>query len=153
LIKLLFLPKFFGYSFFFLGFYLIFLQTFLPKLASVLKVRVKKLQKGSDGVSIFAQEQEATTSGFNKSIEDIFSIVSNSLNIFKEKMSQWTNTGVKTINVKDLVSSNSQMEKNFHKHLATITFYDRLFDSKSYRIKFLYFPNDYTNVTEVDEKV
>jgi F0F1-type ATP synthase membrane subunit b/b' len=60
--KITFFTQIFWLFFFFLGFYLIFLQTFLPKLASVLKVRVKKLKKGSDGVYIFAQEKEATTS-------------------------------------------------------------------------------------------
>jgi hypothetical protein len=150
--KITFFTQIFWLFFFFLGFYLIFLKTFLPKLASVLKVRAKKLQKGVDGVSIFAEEQETTISGFNNSLENVFSIVKNSINIFKEKMLIWSDSGVQTLNNKDLVSSNTAIEKAFHKHLATITFYDRLFDSKSYSIKFLYFPNEYSQTTSVDEK-
>ena len=150
--KITFFTQIFWLFFFFLGFYLVFLKTFLPKLASVLKVRVKKLQKGVEGVSIFAEEQEVTTSAFNKALEDIFSIVKASVDIFKEKMSIWSDSGVQTLNTKDLISSNNEIEKVFHKHLTTITFYDRLFDSKSYSIKFLYFPNDYTSATSVDEK-
>ena len=150
--KITFFTQLFWLFFFFLGFYLVFLKTFLPKLASVLKARVKKLQKGVEGVSIFAEEQEATTSTFNTSLENIFSIVKNSVIVFKEKMSLWSDSGVQTLNANNLSSSNSEIEKAFHKNLTTITFYDRLFDSKSYSIKFLYFPNDYSSTTSVDEK-
>lgn len=150
--KITFFTQIFWLFFFFLGFYLVFLKTFLPKLASVLKVRVKKLQKGVEGVSIFAEEQEVITSVFNKALENIFSTVKSSVDIFKEKMSIWSNSGIQTLNTKDLISSNNGIEKAFHKHLTTIVFYDRLFDSKSYNIKFLYFPNEYTDTNSVNEK-
>jgi len=139
---------------FFLGFYLIFLKTFLPKLASALKVRVKKLQKGVEGVSTFAEEQQSTISAFNKSLESVFSIVKNSINLFKEKMFIWSDSGVQSLNIKNLISSNNAIEKAFHKHLVTIIFFDRLFDSKSYSIKFFYFPvvNDQTDTTLISER-
>jgi hypothetical protein len=150
--KITFFTQIFWLFFFFLGFYLIFLKTFLPKLASVLKVRVKKLQKGVEGVSIFAEEQEAATSSFNQALENIFSTVKNSVSLFKEKMSIWSDSGVQALNTKNLTLSNNEIEKAFHKNLTTIIFYDRLFDSKFYSIKFFFFSNDYTDATSIDEK-
>ena len=150
--KITFFTQIFWLFFFFLGFYLVFLKTFLPKLASTLKVRVKKLQKGVEGVSIFVEEQQTTISAFNKSFENIFSIAKNSINLFKKKMFIWSDSGVQSLNTKNLILSNIAIEKVFHKHLTTIIFYDRLFDSKSYNIKFLYFPNDYAGLTSVDER-
>jgi len=38
-----------------------FFTDFLPKLASVLKLRVKKLQKGSEGAFVFSEEQKTAT--------------------------------------------------------------------------------------------
>ena len=126
-----------------------FLKTFLPKLASALKVRVKKLQKGVEGVSIFVEEQQSTISRFNKSFENIFSIVKNSINFFKEKTLIWLDSGVQSLNSKNLISSNTAVEKAFHKHLSTILLYERLFNSKGYIIKFVYFPTSYTSTTLV----
>ena len=150
--KITFFTQIFWLFFFFLGFYLIFLKVFLPKLASVLKSRVKKLKKGSEGVSVFADEQSSTLSSFNQSMEEIFSIVKNSVNIFKEKSVVWSQSGVQTLNSENLNASNAELEKLFHNHLKTIMFYERFFDSKSYSIKFVYFPTDYTSTNSVDEK-
>jgi len=150
--KITFFTQIFWLFFFFLSFYLVFLKTFLPKLASALKVRVKKLQKGVKGVSIFVEEQQSTIFAFNKSFENIFSIIKNSINLFKEKMLIWSDSGVQSLNSKNLISSNTAIEKVFHKHLSTIIFYDRLFNSKLYSIKFLYFPTDYAGTTSVDER-
>jgi hypothetical protein len=127
--KVTFFIQIFWLFFFFLGFYLIFLQTFLPKLASVLKLRVKKLQKGSEGASVFSEEQKTTTFMFNKLIEEIFVIVKYSLNLFKEKASIWTSLGVGELKTKNFILSNVEVEKIFYKNLIKMSFYDRSYDS------------------------
>jgi hypothetical protein len=149
--KITFFNQIFWLFFFFSGFYLIFLKIFLPKLSSVLKARVKKLQKGSEGVFIFSQEQEKVTSAFNNAIEDITSVVKNSVITSTEKMSVWANSTINTLNMKNLNSSNVEIEKSFHKQITTTMFCDRFFNSKSYNIKFLYFANEYNATTGVDE--
>jgi hypothetical protein len=149
--KITFFNQVFWLFFFFSGFYLIFLKIFLPKLSSVLKARVKKLQKGSEGVFIFSQEQETVTSVFNNAIEEITSVVKNSVNTSSEKIGIWANSNIQILNAKNLNSSNAKIENSFHKQISTTMFCDRFFDSKTYNIKFLYFPNDYNTTSVVDE--
>ena len=56
--KITFFNQIFWLFVFFSGYYLLLLKVFLPKLGAVLKARSKKLQKGTEGVVGFKQEQE-----------------------------------------------------------------------------------------------
>lgn len=72
--KITFFNNVFWLFFFFSGFYLILLTTFLPKISSVLKARIKKLQKGTEDMLLFPKEQEALTDFFNFSLGKIIFI-------------------------------------------------------------------------------
>ena len=67
--KITFFNQIFWLFVFFSGYYLLLLKVFLPKLGAVLKARSKKLQKGTQGVVGFKQEQEDVSVVFNSSIE------------------------------------------------------------------------------------
>jgi len=73
--KITFFNQIFWLFVFFSGYYLLLLKVFLPKLGAVLKARSKKLQKGTEGVIEFKQEQEQVFVGFNNSIERMSSVV------------------------------------------------------------------------------
>ena len=118
MIKLLFLTKFFGYSFFFSGFYLISLKVFLPKLSSVLKARTKKLQKGSEGLTSFNEELVDVNTSFNSSIEEMSVVVKTSISDFKDKTDLWVDSAVTNLNKEELESSNVALEKALHKQIA-----------------------------------
>jgi hypothetical protein len=126
--KITFFNQIFWLFCFFSGFYLIFLKVFLPKLSSVLKVRVKKLQKGSDGVLVFSEEQEIITSNFNNAIEKMMSGVKDSVIFSTEKMGVWSDSEVKTINQGNLKINNLEMEKSLHKQISSQAYYLHLFD-------------------------
>jgi hypothetical protein len=108
--KITFFNQVFWLFFFFSGFYLIFLKTFLPKLSSVLKVRIKKLQKGSSGVDSFLKEQTQVIDNFNFSLEQIFIVIKNSVFGSIEKMNFW-------IKLNYLISNkgNFSLAKRLHK--------------------------------------
>jgi len=69
--KITFFNQVFWLFFFFSGFYLILLTTFLPRISSVLKVRIKKLQKGTEGILLFSKEQDTVTNLFNLFLEKL----------------------------------------------------------------------------------
>jgi len=117
--KITFFNQVFWLFVFFSGFYLIFLKFFLPKLSSVLKARTKKLQKGSGGVLVFAEEQDNVTTLFNSSIEEMSSVVKNSVAQSTEKMDLWVSVSVSSINQNNLKASTTGMEKALHKQIST----------------------------------
>jgi len=63
--KITFFNQVFWLFLFFSGFYLILLTDFLPKISSVLKARIKKLQKGTEDVVFLLKEQDTVTNLFN----------------------------------------------------------------------------------------
>ena len=69
MIKLHFLPKYFGYSLFFFGFYFLTLRVFIPEIAAVLKTRKKKLSLGSGGVAQFTEELHKVETCTNSIVE------------------------------------------------------------------------------------
>ena len=107
--KITFFNQVFWLFFFFSGFYLIFLKIFLPKLSSVLKARTKKLQKGSSGVDSFAKEQNQVINNFNFSLEQIFSVIKNSIFGSIEKMNFWVKLNYSTLN-----KGNFSLAKRLH---------------------------------------
>jgi len=94
------------------------LKVFLPKLGSVLKARNKKLQKGTQGVAIFAEEQETVASSFNSSVEKITSVVKKVVSDSSEKTTAWVDSTVSDLNTTNLKESNSMVESLVYKQLA-----------------------------------
>lgn len=124
--KITFFNQIFWLFIFFSGFYLVSLKIFLPKLSSILKVRAKKLQKGSSGVVFFSKEQDKVTELFNTSIENMSFIVKASIFDSTEKMNVWVEQKVSGLNKKDLNLSNIVMEKALHKQVATTFLFSQI---------------------------
>jgi len=122
--KITFFTQIFWLFFFFSSFYLIFLKVFLPKLSSVLKARTKKLQKGSEGVANFIEEQNNVIENFNFSIEQISFVVKTSMDESKQKMNFWSKSLLSSLNDKNLNKSNNSMERILYKqNLYTLSLF------------------------------
>lgn len=130
--KITFFTQIFWLFFFFSSFYLIFLKVFLPRLSSVLKARTKKLQKGSEGVANFIEEQNNVIENFNFSIEQISLVVKTSMNESKQKMNSWSKSLLSSLNNKNLNKSNDSMERILYKQNFDIF---SLFNMKTFIIK------------------
>jgi hypothetical protein len=110
--KITFFNQIFWLFVFFSGYYLLLLKVFLPKLGAVLKARSKKLQKGTEGVVGFKQEQEEVSVVFNNSIEKMSSVV-------KKTISDSTATKVNCVFCNKSVYDHSNFESRecLSKHL------------------------------------
>jgi hypothetical protein len=117
--KITFFNQLFWLFIFFSGFYLTLLKIFLPKLSSILKVRNKKLQKGSTNLAAFSEEQTFVTFIFHNLIETISSISKNLILNSSEKITTWICTSLKKLNEENLKKSNFLMEKLLHKQITT----------------------------------
>ena len=116
--KITFFNQLFWLFVFFSGFYLTFLKFFLPKLSSILKVRNKKLQKGSTNLTAFNEEQISVTFIFHNILETISFIAKNLLLNSSEKITIWVSASVKKLNEENLRKSNILMEKVLHKQIT-----------------------------------
>lgn len=77
--KITFFNQIFWLFFFFSASHSIFLKFYLPALSSVLKARVKKLQKGTQGLFTFFDEQSKIRDFFNLFLEEISHVVKTSV--------------------------------------------------------------------------
>jgi|TARA_B110000977_G_C11080930_1_gene492920 hypothetical protein len=104
--KVTFFAQLFWLSITFYGFYMITIQTFLPGLARILKVRTKKLKHGVKASSSFADERESTVASY----ENIFVKSANEardlLTDLSNSGSSWLGKSCSDINNKDLVKLN-----------------------------------------------
>jgi len=116
--KITFFNQIFWLFVFFSGYYLILLKVFLPKLGAVLKARSKKLQKGTDGVVGFKQEQEEVSLVFNNSIEKMSSVVKSTIADSTAKTDSWIASSIQDINKENLVEGNSLVENTLYKQLV-----------------------------------
>jgi len=90
----------------------------LPKLGAVLKARSKKLQKGTEGVVGFKQEQEQVSVVFNNSIEKMSSVVKKTISDSTAKTDTWVASSIQEINKENLVEGNSLVENTLYKQLV-----------------------------------
>jgi hypothetical protein len=67
--KVTFFSQFFWLSIFYVGFYLILIKHFLPKLSRILKVRQKKVSHSQQGSSALLEEKEKVCDSLDKLIE------------------------------------------------------------------------------------
>jgi len=116
--KITFFNQIFWLFVFFSGYYLLLLKVFLPKLGAVLKARSKKLQKGTEGVVGFKQEQEEVSVVFNNSIEKMSSVVKKTISDSTAKTDSWVASSIKEINKENLVEGNSLIENTLYKQLV-----------------------------------
>jgi len=116
--KITFFNQIFWLFVFFSGYYLLLLKVFLPKLGAVLKARSKKLQKGTEGVVGFKQEQEEVSIVFNNSIEKMSSVVKQTISDSTAKTDSWVTSSIQDINEENLVEGNSLVENTLYKQLV-----------------------------------
>ena len=116
--KITFFNQIFWLFVFFSGYYLLLLKVFLPKLGAVLKARSKKLQKGTEGVVGFKQEQEQVSVVFNNSIEKMSSVVKKTISDSTAKSDTWVASSIQEINKENLVEGNSLVENTLYKQLV-----------------------------------
>lgn len=116
--KITFFNQIFWLFVFFSGYYLLLLKVFLPKLGAVLKARSKKLQKGTEGVVGFKQEQEEVSVVFNNSIEKMSSVVKKTISDSTAKTDSWVAASIQEINKENLVEGNSLIESTLYKQLV-----------------------------------
>jgi type IV secretory pathway VirB6-like protein len=67
--KTTFLSQFLWLLFFYIGFYLVILKYFLPRLSRILKVRQKKVSLSQQGTSALLQEREKVEESLNALVE------------------------------------------------------------------------------------
>lgn len=63
--KVTFFSQFFWLCFFYLGFYIVLLKYFLPKMSRILKIRKKKMNTSQEGILTVVQENESVRNNFN----------------------------------------------------------------------------------------
>lgn len=116
--KITFFNQIFWLFVFFSGYYLLLLKVFLPKLGAVLKARAKKLQKGTQGVVGFKQEQEEVSVVFNNSIEKMSSVVKKTISDSTAQTDDWVVSSIQKINKENLVEGNSLVENTLYKQFV-----------------------------------
>jgi F0F1-type ATP synthase membrane subunit b/b' len=116
--KITFFNQIFWLFVFFSGYYLLLLKVFLPKLGAVLKARAKKLQKGTQGVVGFKQEQEQVSVVFNNSIEKMSSVVKKTISDSTAQTDDWVALSIQKINKENLVEGNSLVENTLYKQFV-----------------------------------
>lgn len=87
--KITFFTQIFWLTIIFFGFYFIMLQVFLPKIASVLKTRKKKLSMGVDGVSTLNKEQFSIITFRNTFVQNFIYTSKNNLITIVSSMVLW----------------------------------------------------------------
>ena len=103
--KITFFTQIFWLSIIFFGFYFLMLQVFLPKIASVLKTRKKKLFTGVDGVSNLNKEHFSILIFRNNFIQNFINDSKNELILMGNESISWLIDSVLDINTLDLVDA------------------------------------------------
>lgn len=67
--KVTFFSQFFWLTFFYIGFYLVLVKHFLPKLSRILKVRQKKISYSQEGTGALLGEKEKVCNSLNTLVE------------------------------------------------------------------------------------
>jgi len=124
--KITFFNQIFWLFAFFSGFYFIFLKIFLPKLSSILKARIKKLQKVGSGVISFSKEQDNVTLSYNIFIEKVSFAVKNSVLDSTENSNFFLASGMTILNKESLNLSNIAMESSIHEQITKNYFFSSL---------------------------
>ena len=126
--KTTFLSQFLWLLFFYIGFYLVILKYFLPRLSRILKVRQKKVSLSQQGASALLQEREKVEESLNTLVEQGVRI---SKGLFQENFQatqEWLNQALTDSNRTTLKDANQSYvetlgEKTISQNVAVdITF-------------------------------
>jgi len=103
---------------FFLRLLFITIKSIFTKIRCCIKSTCKKLQKGTEGVVGFKQEQEEVSVVFNNSIEKMSSVVKKTISDSTAKTDSWVASSIQEINKENLVEGNSLVENTLYKQLV-----------------------------------
>jgi hypothetical protein len=90
--KLTFFTQIFWLTIIFFGFYFVTLQTYLPKIAAVIKTRKKKIDSGIAGIARSKIESVKVTSSLNTLLELFFNNSKSELNFNITKGYSWSSS-------------------------------------------------------------
>ena len=110
--KVTFLSQFFWLCAFFLGFYLVVLKNFLPKMSRVLKYRKKRLGQSGQGAGNMHQENTLVRSSANKVLQSGFK---NSKDLFQhnsQRTEKWLLDLIKGTNNTSFKNTNNTYLKS-----------------------------------------
>jgi hypothetical protein len=126
--KTTFLSQFLWLLFFYIGFYLVILKHFLPRLSRILKVRQKKVSLSQQGTSALLQEREKVEESLNTLVEQGVRV---SKGLFQDNLQatqEWSNQALTDSNRTTLKNANQSYvmtlgEKTISQNVAVdITF-------------------------------
>ena len=107
--QLTFFSQFFWLCVFYLGFYLVLVKYFLPKMSRILKVRQMKMNSGNSGQSDFLkmkEENEEIKLRRDKALSEAFKESKDFLNESYQKTSSWVQKVLQDVNKKKLQKMN-----------------------------------------------
>lgn len=116
--KITFFNQVFWLFVFFSGSYLLLLKVFLPRLSEALKIRTKKLQKGSVGVDTFVEEQSNVSDKLKSSISATSDVVKTLVDESTSTGNIWLQKEKQGLNANSLKRSNSSFETSLYKNNA-----------------------------------
>ena len=96
--KVTFLSQFFWLCFFYLGFYILILKYFLPKMSRILKLRKKKLSSSQEGVTNLQQENKKVRWSYDTLITSGFLTSRSIFNTSFQRTQEWLQKLVNTTN-------------------------------------------------------
>jgi len=108
-----FFTQIFWLTIIFFGFYFVTLQSFIPKIAAVIKARKKKLTHGAGGVSSLNEEQISVETTRNNSLEFCADTSKASVNFMINTANTWLLTSILGFNNTKMVTSQSSYVKTF----------------------------------------
>lgn len=113
--KITFFNQIFWLFIFFSGSYLILLKVFLPRLGETLKIRVKKLQKGSTGVDRYITEEESVLNESKLALLSTSDVLKLMVNSSIENGDSWLGKEAALLKRRSLKRSNSSFELSLYK--------------------------------------
>jgi len=102
--KITFFSQIFWLIIIFFGFYILIVHLFIPKLATVLKTRKKKLGGGANGVSFLNSEQLNVTTEKNMLVQNSVGNAKSNVHFMLSKGSAWLLSAVLLTNTMQLLS-------------------------------------------------
>lgn len=119
--QLTFFSQFFWLCFFYLGFYLVLVKYFLPKMSRILKVRNMKMNSSNSGQSDFIEmkeENEKMKKMRDEALSEAFKESKHYLNESYQKTSSWVQKVLQDVNKKKL----QKMNKTYIDSMQNLSF-------------------------------
>ena len=114
-----FFTQIFWLTLIFFGFYFVTLQSFIPKIAAVLKARRKKLAHGTGGVSSLNEEQSSTEFTRNSSLELCADTSKADVSFMLSSANSWLLTSVLGFNNTKMLLSQTSYVRSFGSFFST----------------------------------